>query len=122
MKKLLISAGALALAAIAYAATAGNDPVLMTVNGKKVHKSEFEYLYHKNLQQQQQPQSIDDYLQMFINYKLKVADAEAARLDTTESFRNEFRSSCEELAAPYMIDSTVLNNLVNVIGIWLIFY
>ncbi|MDY2917978.1 MAG: peptidylprolyl isomerase [Muribaculaceae bacterium] len=113
MKKLLISAGALALAAIAYAATAGNDPVLMTVNGKKVHKSEFEYLYHKNLQQQQQPQSIDDYLQMFINYKLKVADAEAARLDTTESFRNEFRSSCEELAAPYMIDSTVLNNLVN---------
>lgn len=113
MKKLLISTGAIALGAIAFAATeAANDPVLMTVNGKKVHKSEFEYLYHKNNQQQQQPQTIDEYLKMFIDYKLKVADAETAKLDTTKQFREEFKSSCDELAQPYMIDSLALNELV----------
>lgn len=110
----MISSGAIALAAFAYAATTAiTDPVLMTVNGKKVHKSEFEYLYHKNNQQQTQPQSIDDYLTMFIDYKLKVADAETAKLDTTKQFIDEFRSSCNELAQPYMIDSLALNELIN---------
>lgn len=114
MKKLLVSAGAIALAAFAYAATnADKDPVLMTVNGKKIHKSEFEYLYHKNNRQQQQPQAIDEYLKMFIDYKLKVADAEAAKLDTTKQFIDEFKSSCAELAQPYMVDSIVLNELID---------
>ena len=87
------------LGAVLLAVSAkNNDPVLMTVNGKKVPLSEFEYLYKKNNSQQLQPQTIDEYVDMFVNYKLKVADAEAAGLDTTEAFNQELTKYCNDLA------------------------
>ena len=79
------------IAATIFCASAKNDdPVLMKVNGKDVKLSEFEYLYNKNNSQQVQKQSIDEYVDMFVTYKLKVADAEAAGIDTTASFINEY--------------------------------
>lgn len=90
-----------------------DDPVLMTINGKPVTQSEFEYLYHKNNAQQQQPQSLEEYVDMFVIYKLKVADAEAAGIDTTAAFINEFRGYQNELAQPYMVDASVEDRLVN---------
>lgn len=89
-----------------------DDPVLMTVNGKPVYKSEFEYLYHKNNTQQLQPQTVDEYMKMFVDYKLKVADAEANGLDTLKSFVDEFDKYRVDLAKPYMTDSTVFKALV----------
>lgn len=93
-------------------ATAKNDPVLMTINKKPVTLSEFEYLYHKNNSQQLQQQSLDEYVDMFVTYKLKVADAEAAGIDTTAAFRKEFNGYRNELAHPYMRDNTVEEQLV----------
>lgn len=111
MKKQLLSATI--IGASLFALTAKNsDPVLMNVAGKDVPLSEFEYLYHKNNTQQAQPQSIDQYVGMFINYKLKVADAEAAGIDTTAAFREEFYKFRNELAEPYLQDSTVYEALI----------
>lgn len=105
---------ALAAAAILSAAAAkNNDPVVMTINGKDVRQSEFEYLYKKNNLQQLQPQTVDEYVDMFVVYKLKVADAEAAGIDTTSTFRKEFEGYCAELARPYFRDSLVETRLVN---------
>ena len=73
-KKLLL----LTLAASAVVAFAAKDPVLMTINGKDVKLSEFEYLYHKNNAQQLEKETLDEYIDRFVVYKLKVADAEAA--------------------------------------------
>lgn len=112
MRKILLSAAVASVAVLALAASK-KDPVLMTVNGHDVPRSEFEYLYHKNNQQQLQPQSIDEYLDMFVNYKLKVADALAAGLDTTTSFRNEYRQFCSDLAQPYLTDSATIDDFVN---------
>lgn len=106
--KLLLGAG-LGVCALAWAA---KDPVIMTVNGVDVPKSEFEYLYHKNSQQQLAPQPIDEYVDMFVNYRLKVADACAAGIDTTAAFRQEMAQYRHDLAAPYMADSVFLNSLV----------
>lgn len=108
-----------ALAALtAIAALAGgkkaNDPVLMTVNGKPVPLSEFEYLYHKNNSQQLQPQTIDEYVDMFVTYKLKVADAEAAGIDTTQAFLNEFNGYRNDLADPYLVDKEYEDSLLHV--------
>ena len=89
------------------------DPVLMKVNGKDVKMSEFEYLYNKNNSQQVQKQSIDEYVDMFVTYKLKVADAEAAGIDTTAAFINEFKGHRNELATPYLEDKTILERLMN---------
>lgn len=88
------------------------DPVLMTVDGKDVHVSEFEYLYDKNNNQQLEPQTLDQYLDMFAVYKLKVADAEHAGIDRSESFIKEFDKFRKELSAPYLIDNDVKEQLI----------
>ena len=100
MKKYLFAASAGVLAAIALAAGKNSDAVLMKVNGTPVMVSEFEYLYGKNNSQQLKPQTIDDYLPMFVNYKLKLADAKAMGLDTTATFKTEFDRYRRELASP----------------------
>lgn len=107
--KILLAAST---AAICLAAWAAKDPVVMTVNGVDVPRSEFEYLYRKNSQQNLGNQTVDQYAEMFKVYKLKVADALAAGIDTTAAFRNEFRGYRNELSSPYMIDSVYLDKLM----------
>lgn len=97
-----------ALAATALISWAAKDPVLMKINGDKVKLSEFEYLYHKNNQQQIEKESLEQYLERFKIYKLKVADAKAAGIDTTKSFRSEFQKYRNDLSQPYMTDSATL--------------
>lgn len=109
MKKTVAAGlGACAIAA----AFAAKDPVIMTVNGVDVPKSEFEYLYNKNSQQQINPQTLEEYVEMFKLYKMKVADARAEGIDTTASFLKETAQYRHELAAPYLTDSVYLNTLV----------
>ncbi|MBD5357144.1 MAG: hypothetical protein HDR88_09105 [Bacteroides sp.] len=106
--RILLGAG---LSACAFA-WAAKDPIIMTVNGVDVPKSEFEYLYHKNSQQQLAPQPLEEYVEMFKIYKLKVADAKANGLDTVTKFIKEMNQYRNELAVPYMADSTFLESLV----------
>lgn len=106
--KIILGAGLLSMGVIAWAA---KDPVVMTVNGVDVPKSEFEYLYHKNSQQQLNAQPLDEYVEMFKLYKLKVADARAAGIDTTANFLSEMAQYRSELAAPYLADSVYINSL-----------
>lgn len=114
MKKILFSLGAVALAIGAVMAkTENSEPVLMTVNGRPVYKSEFEYLYNKNAGQQIEKQKLDEYVDMFVNYKLKVADALANGYDTTQTFKSELSQYRSELAAPYMIDKEAEKELMD---------
>ncbi|MBR5684734.1 MAG: peptidylprolyl isomerase [Muribaculaceae bacterium] len=94
------------LVGTAILALAKGDPVLMTINGKDIKLSEFEYLYHKNSQQQVEKETLEQYVDRFVLYKLKVADAEAAGIDTTEIFKKEFEGYQKDLAAPYMTEDT----------------
>lgn len=107
--KMIVGMG---LSACALALTA-KEAVIMTVNGSDVPKSEFEYLYNKNSQQQLAPQPIEDYVELFKLYKLKVADARAEGLDTTATFRKEMEQYRHDLAAPYLADSTYLYQLLD---------
>lgn len=112
MKKGLLSL-ALAVASIAMVQAKGSkDPELMTINGKGVPLSEFEYLYHKNNSQQLTPQSIDEYLEMFVTYKQKVADAENEGIDNTEAFKNEFDGYRKELAEPYLRNKAMEDSII----------
>ena len=109
MKKTFVAAALLGTAAASLAKD--SDPVLMTVAGTDVRLSEFEYLYNKNNAQQSQAMSFDEYLGMFVNYKLKVADAQAHGVDTTAAFVSEFSKYSLELAQPYMRDNEMLENM-----------
>ena len=81
-----------------------NDPTIMTINGKEIKKSEFEYIYNKNSQQQLEHKTLEEYLQMFKEYKLKVMEAEANGIDTTKAFITELQGYRNQLAQPYLVD------------------
>lgn len=102
--KLWISS--LLLGTVILAVAKGGDPVLMTINGKDIKLSEFEYQYNKNKQQQVEKETLEQYVERFILFKQKVADAEAAGIDTTELFIKEFEGYQKDLAAPYMTADT----------------
>lgn len=105
---------ALILGSASFAAKKQNDPVVMTVGPEKVTLSEFEYLYQKNREQQTQTTSLDDYIDMFVNYKLKVAAARDAKVDTSATYISEIKKYTDELARPYLRTQSVDDSLVNV--------
>lgn len=113
MKKVLVSLGIGVIAVGVMLAKTEKEAVLMTVDGRPVYKSEFEYLYNKNAGQQIEKQSLDDYVEMFVNYKLKVADALANHYDTTSTFKKELSQYRAELAAPYMLDKEAEKQLLD---------
>ena len=87
------------------AAASNNDPVLMTVDGIPVTRSEFEAIYKKNNKEAQVTrEALDEYLELFINYKLKVREAEVQGMDTVSKFRSELDGYRKQLARPYLID------------------
>lgn len=91
--------------ALCLALHAQSDPVLMTINGKDITRSEFEYSYNKNNSDGViDKKSIDDYVPLFIDFKLKVAAAEDARYDTITSIQKELRGYKEQMVLPTIID------------------
>ena len=82
-----------------------NDPVLMTVDGVPVTKGEFEAIYKKNNKEVKvTKEALDEYLELFINYKLKVREAETQGMDTVAKFKTELDGYRKQLSRPYLID------------------
>jgi len=93
--------------------SAQNDPVIMAINGKPIYKSEFEYIYNKNNSNNAlDKKSLDEYVDLFINFKLKVAEAEAQGIKDKKSYQEEFASYKNQLAAPYMTDKESEEKLI----------
>ena len=90
------------------------DEVLLTIGNKPVYTSEFEYIYTKNNSSPGMvKQPLEDYLDLFVNFKLKVVAAEAEGLDTTTSFQSELKGYRSQLAAPYLTDKAETERLLN---------
>ena len=101
-KKLLL----LTICACFTAFIFSQNTTLLTINGKEISKSSFEYLYHKNnTNNTVDKKSLDEYLDMFIAFKLKVAEAEALKMDTAKSFISELEGYRRQSAAPYLVDN-----------------
>lgn len=92
---------------------AGDDPVLLTINGVPVTRSEFEYSYNKNnsIEGAVEQKSVEEYVDMFVNYKLKVAAALEARLDTVTAFRQEFQSNRDLQLMPFLVDTAYIDSV-----------
>jgi peptidyl-prolyl cis-trans isomerase SurA len=85
---------------------AQKDPVVMEIDGKPVTKSEFLQIYLKNNPDPKFDQaSLDEYVEMFTKFKLKVAEAEALGYDTIPKLKKELDGYRKQLALPYLIDS-----------------
>lgn len=95
------------LVGFACASMAQTDPVLMRINGKPVTRSEFEYNYNKNNSEEVlDKKTVEEYVDLFVNYKLKVQAALDAKLDTAESFRKEFRTYRDQQIQPLLVPQT----------------
>lgn len=91
-----------------------NNEVLLTIDDKEITKEEFQRIYDKNKTNLSTGEvtSVDEYLDLFINFKLKVYEAERLGLDTTRSFINEFEGYRKQLARPYLVDNIANKKVV----------
>lgn len=106
-RQLLLSA----LWLVAFAVHAQSDPVVMTVNGVPVTRSEFEYSYNKNNGEGViDKKTVEEYAELFVNYKLKVAAALDEHLDTLSSFKDEFAMYRDQQVRPTIVtDAEILD-------------
>ncbi|MBK6833866.1 MAG: peptidylprolyl isomerase [Bacteroidetes bacterium] len=112
MKKILIGFSALSL--ISITALAQNDQTILVIDGKNISKAEFENVYKKNNGKEvaTDKKSLNEYMDLFINFKLKVKEAEVMGLDTVSAFKQELGGYRKQLAAPYLTDKNVNEGLI----------
>lgn len=107
MKKLFVALCAGLMAQ--FVAAQVDDPIVMNVNGVDVHRSEFEYSFNKNnTDMVVDKKTLDEYVELFVNYKLKVAAAKDAQLDTVSAFIKEVADYRSQQAEEYLIDSAFI--------------
>lgn len=89
------------------------DQVLMTINNQPIMASEFLYIYEKNNQESSlDKKTMDEYLDLFINFKLKVTEAIAQGVDTTEAFKKELAGYRAQATPKYLQDKEAIDSLV----------
>jgi len=87
--------------------------VLLTINDQPVYAEEFKRVFSKNFNLLQENQKdMSQYMDLFVDYKLKVLEAETQGLDTLPSFMGEYNIYKKQLADKYMKDSEITENLL----------
>ena len=98
------------------AASAEDNPVerhVLEVGGELVTLSDFQHVYGKNNRDSVYTvEALDEYMELFVNFKLKVLEAEALGMDTASAFKKELAGYRTQLARPYLVDSELLDALV----------
>ncbi|MBL7811900.1 MAG: peptidylprolyl isomerase [Bacteroidetes bacterium] len=93
------------------------DPrsVIFTAAGNKVTVDEFERQFLKNINLEDEKitaAQIDEYLDLYIKFKLKIQDAHDAGLDTARNYRDELQMYRDQLARNYLYDREVTDALI----------
>lgn len=108
MKKLLLL---LLVSAMSFEINAqtNDDPVIMHINGNAITRSEFEYSFNKNNSDGVlDKKGLEEYVDLFINFKLKVEAAKAAGIDTMASIRKELDGYREQMVMQDLVDSNYI--------------
>ncbi len=95
-------------------AQVSNNDVLFTVAEEPVYASEFVRIFNKNLDlvQDESQKDVDEYLNLFVNYKLKIAEARTQGLDDKPAYKRELANYKKQLAKNYLTDTEVTDELV----------
>ncbi|MEO6169296.1 MAG: peptidylprolyl isomerase [Chitinophagales bacterium] len=92
------------------------SPTLFTIGNEKVSKEEFVKVYQKtNVSGEADfsEKSLRDYLDLYVNFRLKVKEARDMKLDTTAAVLNEFKTYRSKLTPSYMYDTAVVREAYN---------
>ena len=110
MKKTFLSIVLMGASLLGFAQ---EDKVLMTINGEPIMASEFLYIYEKNNQETSlEKKSMEEYLDLFINFKLKVTEAIAQGVDTTQEFKDELKGYRAQATPKYLQDNDAIDSLI----------
>lgn len=95
-------------------AQVNNDPVILKIADEPISKSEFERVFKKNNSKETNfdKNAVNEYLQLYINYKLKVKEALELGMDTAKAFNDELAGYRKQLAQPYLVDKQVSEKLL----------
>jgi len=93
----------------------GNNPVLFSVGNEDVYLSEFKYIYEKNNAKKADysKESVDEYLDLYKKFKLKVHKAKDVGLDTVKSLQDELAGYRKQLAKSYLKDKEISERLID---------
>jgi peptidyl-prolyl cis-trans isomerase SurA len=91
------------------------NPILFTIDKNPTSTREFVYLFKKNHPSKSDfsEQKIEEYLNLFVNFKLKINEAHLRGYDTTAKFKKELKTYSDELKKPYRAEKDLLNKLTN---------
>ncbi|MCB0381655.1 MAG: peptidylprolyl isomerase, partial [Flavobacteriales bacterium] len=104
----------LLLSAVLVSKAQQTDPVLLKIDNKAVTLSEFDAIFKKNNTKETviTEESVNEYLDLYIKFKLKVREAENLGLDTSASFKSELEGYRKQLIQPYLTDREVSEALI----------
>lgn len=93
---------------------AQDDRTLVNIAGEDITVDEFMYVFKKNNNQGEtlDKKSVEEYLELYINFKLKVKEAESQGLDTVQAFIDELAGYRAQLAEPYFVDEAIMDELL----------
>lgn len=99
---------------VATVAAQNDDPVILKVAGENITKSEFLNVYQKNNVNGEvlDKKSLEEYMELYVNFRLKVKEAEELGLDTARSFKDELAGYRKQLAQPYLVDEDMNKSLL----------
>jgi peptidyl-prolyl cis-trans isomerase SurA len=115
MKRLTFLILAVSAFFVSSNSVAQDNRALVTIAGEDVSVDEFMYVYNKNNQQGEaalDQKSIREYLDLYINFKLKVKEAEALGYDTVTAFREELAGYRKQLAEPYFVNEEIIDQML----------
>ena len=92
-----------------------SNDILFTIGDDSVNTKEFLRVYNKNLDliTDNSQKDIDNYLQLYIDYKLKVLEAYEKKYDKKESYISELNKYSTQLASNYLFDKNSQDSMLN---------
>jgi peptidyl-prolyl cis-trans isomerase SurA len=111
---LTLMLGMIFLLSITAVVAQENEPIILKVAGEEITKSEFLNVYQKNNVNGDviDRKSLEEYMELYINFRLKVKEAESLGMDTMRSFIDELAGYRKQLAQPYLIDEKTNRSLL----------
>ncbi len=101
------------VAVIISAPCQAQENAVLTVGTESVSLADFKHIFLKNNRDSVITRAaLDEYMELFINFKLKVQAAEALGMDTVSTFQKELSGYRTQLARPYLTNNDLLNELV----------
>ena len=89
-----------------------DDEILLEVGGNKITVGNFLHIYNKNSGSEVEKKDLNEYIEMYINFKLKVLEAQNLKMDTSQAFKDELAGYSQQLAKNYSVENKVVEKMM----------